>query len=71
MCRACVLTVGWAQAVCIRICGSQGRLRMRESPREAMHGDVMCLVGACGALVERIATASDVPACRAALFSDV
>ena len=43
---------------------------MRERLREAMHGDVMFVVGRCGALEQRIAAACDLHVRRVALFSD-
>ena len=80
LCEGLARELAWTGRVCrqpsgrmlcfIRVCGSHGRPRMRERPREAMHGDVMCVVGRCGALEQRIAAACDLPVRRVALFSD-
>ena len=67
--RACRRSAG-RTLCCIHICGSKVRPRMRERLREAMHGDVMFVVGRCGALEQRIAAACDLPVRRVALFSD-
>ena len=74
LCEGLARELAWTGRVCrqpsgrmlcfIRVCGSHGRPRMRERPREAMHGDVMCVVGRCGALEQRIAAACDLPVRR-------
>ena len=54
---------------CIRVCGSNRRPRMRERLRGDRAGDVIRVVGCCGALAERIAAACDVPVRRVAQCS--
>ena len=50
--------------------GRMGALGCARDHGKQCHGDVMCVVGRCGALEQRIAAACDLPVRRVALFSD-